>query len=273
MFATKSRQCSILFLVFILLPFYLPLQAQTVWLNQESNIALELLKPNLDGPDNTTFITSTAFLTVRVPISSRLNFVGELPFAYGEITFAGQQPKDKFGNPYFGVEIKRAGSPIFVEAGGRLPLVRSDNFASFVGFFSDVDRLEAFATDNYAFLGAVNFQSLEPGEVKYRFRAGSSLLMQTEDGMDPDVFLFFSGQLGYEREALEVLTGVSSRFRLTPDGKLGQRSFLQLGFAVSYKMGILRPGLNLKIPIEDDLREIVDVIFGLNLGLELKKTH
>jgi len=163
------------------------LRAQSIWLSPQQTLSLEVLKPNLDGPDNTTFITSTIFLTARLRLSGQLSLVGELPFVHGEITFAGNRPHDNFGNPYLGVELRRAASPVFAEAGVRLPLVHSDNFATnFVGFFSDVDRLEAFAVDNYTFLFAINYEALDFEKFRYRLRAGSTLLMQTEQGTDPD---------------------------------------------------------------------------------------
>lgn len=245
-----------------------PALPQSIWLNQKQVISLEVLKPDLDGPDNTTFITSTVFLAARLPLADELNFIGELPFAHGKIDFPGQESHDNLGNPYLGLELRQLNVPVFFEGGVRLPIANSSFASDFIGFFSDVDRMEAFAVDNLSLSAAVNLQSVDYQTLKYRARVGTSLLMETKGDVDPDNFIFFSGQLGYESEALEALAGITGRVRITEDRQLGQRAFLQLGFAFNYNLGTLRPGLHLKIPIEPDLRENLDQVFGLSLGIQ-----
>jgi len=79
--------------------------------------------------------------------------------------------------------------------------------------------------------------------------------------------VFFSAQAASRTEALELMAGVTSRFRLTSDRRLGQRSFLQAHVGAAYTLGALRPGVHLTVPVEADLREILDFVFGVNLGV------
>ncbi|RMF69788.1 MAG: hypothetical protein D6743_01330, partial [Calditrichaeota bacterium] len=143
-------------------------------------------------------------------------------------------------------------------------------FATFIGFFSDIDRFEAFIADNLTVLAFVNFRKNEPGEVGLRARLGSSILFNTQDKVDPDMFVLFSAQAVEQVGKVEFLGGVTGRVRLTRDRVLGQRGFLQFGLAASLGLGPLRPGVHFKFPLESDLLEIIDFVAAVNLGVRLR---
>ncbi|MFQ5771883.1 MAG: hypothetical protein ACE5HX_15215 [bacterium] len=157
--------------------------AQPIWLEQSNyqSIALEVLKPK---KDNTTFLSSTFFLSLRLPVRDNLIFVGELPFAHGQQDFENidTEAKNKIGNIYLGFDLLRQDSLIFIEAGLRLPLVTSSNIASIFGQLSDVDRLEAFIPDVVTVFGTINFPYIFPSHLFFRLRSGPSLIISTGEG-------------------------------------------------------------------------------------------
>jgi hypothetical protein len=251
------------------------LLAQPIWLDQSEprSIALEVLKPK---KENTEFLSSTLFLSVRLGISNNLVFVGELPFSHAGLDNVNSSDT-QVGNPYFGLELVRGDSPLFFEFGGRLPLVGSSNLATILGQLTDADRMEAFSPDVTSLLAALNFQNIfPPNQIFLRARVGASLWVSTGEGGAAAVFdnigenseLFFllSGQAGYDGRCLFLGAGLTGRIVLTNDGNFGRRSFLQLGANARLKLGRFRPGLHFRLPLEDDLKEVLDFVGGASLS-------
>jgi hypothetical protein len=182
----------------------LSLSAQSIWLDQggveQKSFAIEILKPNFDGDDNTTFATSAIFLSGRIPVSN-LILVAELPFAhFGIKDFDDSQTA--FGNPYFGLEIRKQDAPLFVEMGLRAPLASSDldkEDALGVGTLTEFDRAEAFIPDVFAVLGRANYYRKSASDIVFRLRGGPTLLLDAGDNVDESEFLLdYSAQVGYD---------------------------------------------------------------------------
>ncbi|MFQ6113378.1 MAG: hypothetical protein ACE5NG_04715 [bacterium] len=253
-----------------------PLSAQTIWLNQgqDNSIAIEVLKPEFDGDDDFTFISTAWFLSGRFSLGENVMIAGELPIAHGGIDtdFGVDESQTVIGNPYVGFEIRRQGSSMFAEIGVRPPLTPDDNpFASFVGLFSDFDRLEAFTPDILTVTGKVNYHRTNASKVVFRIRGGTALLINTEGkGDDTELFLDYSGQVGYEGDQFSLIGGLTGRFLASEDGDLGERTVLQLGLAASVGLRNVRPGIHLRIPLDDDLTGVLDLVAGLNLGVQLR---
>ncbi|MFQ5823225.1 MAG: hypothetical protein ACE5JB_04140 [bacterium] len=265
-----SRNLKALFIALFILLLSSSLSSQPIWIDQNQTFALEILKPDFDGANNTTLLTSTLFFSVRWPLAEELIFVGELPFAHGELESPESSSEDKLGNPYLGLEIKSEDSRTFLELGLRLPIVSSSNFATFVGSYSDWDRFEAFTSDIVTIMGIVNFRQKNPSNFFLRLRGGPSILFDTEGEEDPILYTVFSGQLGHESEEFTIEGGLTGRLVVSGEGNLGERTFLQLGIAASVGLGQVRPGVHFRLPIEDDLNEVIDFVLGFNLGFQIK---
>ncbi len=252
------------------------LTAQPIWLDQSQPraIALEVLKPK---QDNTEFLSSTLFLSVRLGISNNLVLVGELPFAYVALENVDLS-KAQIGNPYLGLELARKDSPLFFELGARLPLVASRNLATVFGQLTEADRMEAFNPDITNLLAAINLQNIFAKEFFFRLRGAGSLWLSTGEGggalltrgEDTELFFLFSGQTGYDGKRVFLGAGVTGRLVVTEKGNFGRRTFLQLSANARLKLGRFRPGLLFRVPIEDDLQEVLDFVIGPNLSYNFK---
>jgi hypothetical protein len=258
----------------------IPLLAQPIWLDQTHHrvIALEVYKPK---KDNTKFFTSVVFLSARLGISGNLVFVAELPLAFAGFDFkapARDSSDNKIGNPYFGVELLRKDSPLFFEAGVRLPLVHSSNFATIIGQLTDADRFEAFSPDAMTLMATANLHSPPNSPLWFRLRFGPSILVSTGEGKseflisgeDSEFFLLFSGQTGIDFPKVFLGAGLTGRLVVTEDRNIGRRTFLQLGANLRFKLGRFRPGLHFRVPLEDDLKEVLDWVGGASLGFHFR---
>ena len=210
-----------------------------------------------------------------------LIIVGELPFSYLKSkarSFSPSRSANHFGNPYVGLEIHSSNSNMFFEMGARIPVIQSHNLATIFGIVGDIDRLEAWSPDALTPYLTINFANTpdQPG-LYYRLRGGASLLLLTGEGgstlstlgSNRDLFLLYSGQLGYEGNRGRLGAGVTGRVRVTRGGNIGKRTFLQLGFNAALKLKRWRPGVHFRLPLDKDLREVFDWALGINIGVSL----
>lgn len=101
---------------------------------------------------------------------------------------------------------------------------------------------------------------------------GPTLWFYTGDTFDHDfnLLLDYAGRFGYQGQKVTILAGITGRLLVTEEGlDLGERSFHQLGISASMNMGRVRPGAHPRFPIDDDLNEVIDFVFGLNLAVDL----
>jgi hypothetical protein len=255
--------------------FALPLSAQSIWLDRrhEQTIGFEFLIPDFKTEDGG--VSGWAlFLSLRAPLSDQLRFAGELPFVHANLEsgpfFFRNGSQNSFGNPYLGLEIGRPGSAVFGEIGVRAPLASKDNFgAALVGFITDFDRLEAFLPNLVSISGMLNVHQIGATGFALRLRGGPALNISTE-GDDTELLIGYSAQAGYESEVVSVLGGVTGRVNITEENAdFGERSVHQLGFNASLGLGKVRPGVHFRLPLDDDLKNSLDFVFGFNLGVQL----
>lgn len=268
-----------------LIPASLP--AQSIWLDHRhhSTINLEVLIPNFKNDDSGTITSSNSgwvvFPSVRLPLSRKIHFVGELPLASGHYEVKStsfninrNQSETAIGNPYIGFEFSTPQTPVFAELGIRLPLASSDKDLSMTtGLLTDFDRLEAFFPKVLTITTMVNVHQIDQSGFALRVRGGPSLLINTDNEFDDDTELFigYSAQAGYESERLSFLGGVTGRAILTePNLNFSERSVHQAGFAASAGIGKLRPGLHLRLPLDENLKDSLDFVLGFTLGIQLQ---
>lgn len=256
--------------------------AQSIWMDRDRTRALwlEVLKPDFDRDvkDSTgvTFSSFAVLVSLRWRVSERVVLVGELPYARAgtdRIRIDGRTfNQDAIGNPYLGVEIGAPRSSVFAELGLRPPITPSgDNFAGFVGAFADFDRLEAFQSDR-AFLSAVvNYRPNNASGIHPRLRAGPVFQMTTRGrGEFLEVWLVYSAQGWYDAGLVGLGAGLTGRALLTAEAFTFRRNTQhQVGVAARVTRGHLRPGLHARVPLDENLRDFLDFVVGLNLAMGL----
>lgn len=255
--------------------FPIALQAQSIWLDrsQDKSIGLEVMRPNFSAEEGDEVSGLLLFLSLRAPMTPQFRFVGELPFVRSSYEsnffFTRSGSQSTVGNPYLGFEIGQRGTPFLGEFGIRLPAASEDKFgAVLMGIVSDYDRLEAFIPNTVSITGMLNYCHREASGFALRLRGGPSLLLNTDED-DTELFIGYSAQAGYEAPRFSLLGGFTGRAIMTEeDADFDERSIHQLGFNASAQFGKLRPGLHLRLPLDDDLQESLDAVLGLNLVLQ-----
>jgi hypothetical protein len=246
--------------------------AQAIWLtpDQKSEIYLEILKPDFEGETNIGFLTTSWYLGARYQASSKVILVGEVPVAYykresiSEITL---------GNLYIGVEEVLSKHGFFGEAGLRFPMLsaEADDPARITGFFSDLDRWEAYLEETVSILGMVNWRGAHDSGVGLRFRLGPSLWIPTKQGdRTTEWHLLYAGQLFWKGKHLSAMGGVSGRAWITEsEGTFDERTWHQLVFMLNVLTPRVRPGIRFQIPLDEDLQDLLDLVWGVQIEVIL----
>ncbi len=250
------------------------LSAQSFWLEplDDRALYLEALKPSFEDRD-LTFASSAWYLSARWAVNENVRLVGELPFAHAAFKDFDDTGENAIGNPYAGVEFGGANTQSFGEFGVRLPLASEDNLATETGAFTDfVDRFEAFLPDILSLVLAGNYRYTSPGGFALRARLAPVLWLDTGDTLadDTELWVLYSALAWYEGDIIGAGGGLSGRFLATEgDLDFGERTFHQLGLFANLTLGRWMPGLQLRFPLDDDLREIIDTVLSLSLGFKL----
>jgi len=127
--------------------------------------------------------------------------------------------------------------------------------------------------DEGSISGMLNVHQVDQSGFVFRLRGGPSPLINTnkdefEDGTE--LFIGYSAQVGYESEAVSVLGGFTGRANLTESNSdFGDRSAHQIGFNTSVGLGKIKPGVHFRLPLDKSLKDALDFVFGLNLGVQL----
>ena len=241
------------------------LLAQAPWTERGSrpSIALEVQKPSFADGDF-SFATGAAFLSARVP-AGHIVLIGELPAAFGSISDASSTV---IGNPYLGLET--GGTEVVGELGMRLPIANvsgDDDFATGVGVFSDFDRLEAFTEDLMSVRAAVRFDRRDAGGFGFGGTMAPALFIPTNDG-DAELFVGYAARASYAWAGASVGAEFSGRLLVTEgDLNFGERTVHQVALGAGVDLGPWRPGAYFRLPLDRDLTDTVNHVFGLSLAL------
>jgi hypothetical protein len=257
------------------------LTAQSIWLEPhgERVVYLEILRPSFSDGDEVAFPTSAWYLATRIPVSDKVALVGELPFSYAKVEYElldESQSGTTIGNIYAGLEFGGGESNVMGEFGIRVPLASDEGdgaLASQLGLLGDfVDRAEAFTPDILSIHGAVNYRVLPVNGLGVRLRLAPILWVDTEGngGDTVELWALYSAQFWYNGEKFAVGGGFSGRAWLSEDlDNLGDRTLHELGLMGSVNLGQFQPGAQLRVPLDEDLKDVLDLALVLSLGYRL----
>ncbi|MGH7461991.1 MAG: hypothetical protein ACREMA_13335 [Longimicrobiales bacterium] len=174
------------------------------------------------------------------------------------------------GDPYFAVELARPGSIASFETGVRVPLMTDESGAVFPAFFTDLDRYEAFGRRILSVWGIAQLRSAPSASgVRTSARLGfvHRRFVGEDAGADPtNNNMVYALMLGGQFQPVWLDLGVSGRLIMSElDEGLGRATIKQLGASARVQLGKLMPGVQFRMPLEDELR---GEIFSLGLSLE-----
>ena len=247
----------------------------------EPYIAVEIMKPDLDGAANVDAISSIWYLSAHFPVGkSGIFLFTELPFSYysdeglnsGFYDSIDINYKSLVGNPLFGIELRKAGSTTgaYGTFAVRLPIASEKRvFPIIYAFAADFDRYDAFFPDQYSLqLGGGGRFDLSTQDYKHIFHIGVTVIgiIPEESRFEKELYLKYYSQIWLMFSKVNLNLGLSGFARITDnDLKLGERTEHQLTFGIQLKPGKVRPGAFIRIPLTDGLSQSIEFVAGINL--------
>ncbi len=245
---------------------------QTRWLppRNYNSVVLEVMKPKFES-DGVSFLTSASIATTQFALDreKRHFIVVDVPFAH--IGIDGADSETAIGNPYVGVSIFDGSNPVIYEFGGRIPIA-SNNGAALTATFADFDRFEAFAPENASVSAALHYFPSRSGDWVLQTRIGPTVLFDLDPGeldATADLFAAYSLQTWYYSGAFQLGLGISGRLLVTDDASLSDRIVHQAAISTQYDFKSVLPGVHIRLPLDKDLSDIVDFVYGINVTVPL----
>ncbi len=259
--------------VAIFLSMPIPANAQNYWLHPEKgkNITLEASKISFDRDAEFDFLTSVWFLSLHYQIIPTFTFVAEIPFS--NFGAEGYEGKTMIGNPLLGFRLSMANTGPVLNMGVRMPLAQDDKWdAVWVGIYGSFDRFEAFLPDVASVYLSGGYHYEIPSGLIFECALGPNLMMPTEDeGTESELYIDYNAEIWYYREQGGVGFGFSGRLLATEaDLDFGERTVHQLGLAGKIALGNILPGFQIRLPLDAELGDYIDVVYGLNVTMRLK---
>jgi len=259
-----------------------PLAAQSVWTgppDHTDQVAVEWLKPVFNDGDEVSFFTSSLLVSGQATVSDRLSIVGELPISYARTETVNAFGKTQtlssttVGNPYLGIELWGRSMPFFLELGGRVPAVDDPAFfSSAVGTLTDLNRLGAYGVDQVPIQLIGNYHyAPQSTKVSVRLRGGPEAYFPAgERAPTGAMVLTYGAQAWYHGTPLVAGLGFTGRWRATGrDTGFRESSLHQISAVLQGTVGGMRPGLLVRVPVEEVLRDVLPVVVGVTMTIDL----
>jgi hypothetical protein len=256
-----------------------PAAAQDYWANAGNNqVSLELVRPML-AEDNLTTTSFTLFAAGTISVTEAVGVAFDVPYARAAYDIAEAESSSSIGNPYVGVEYAMPAFGLQLTGGARLPLAKLeiDNLVGqALGILSTVDRMEAFMAETATLQASARVtREVAPRFfVSGRLGANMALYTDTEEGEDSsDLFTVYGAQGWYQTGALRVGGGFLGRLLVTGEEgtSFSDNSLHEAGLWLDYAVGPARPGIFIRMPLDDDMSEIMDFTIGLGVSYKLPR--
>jgi hypothetical protein len=257
------------FFVLILLPSLVSAQS----------LKIEALRPQFKfGKEKPTLLTSAWFVTVAVPVYKRINFVGQLPFAFGKLKDAQASTEETFGNPALGLRFDH--KRLTIDVAVRIPVVKT-GLAGFIGALADLDRQEAFIADILPVVGmiktnidATKFSVTPYGGVtlnyKFEHKEGENFnffrRIYKANANDGELYLLYGAEGWYKFGLFHLGAAYNARTWVTSGGTFSQSSVNQLGFHAKLAFAKVEPSALFRFPLDNIL---LDYLIGIQCAFTL----
>lgn len=254
-----------------------PVFAQTIWspIEHQPSVRVEALHPQLKSSQGAKVnaFSGALFVTGAFPLSEHLTLAAELPFSRSSISAAGESALDNaIGNLYVGLQLRTAAASrgVVGELGVRAPLIGDNDFAaSAIGSLTDLDREEAFS-NGVTTLYAAGGVYARGAQTTGRLRIGLSKQFLGKNAGENETYLDYGVLGSVDANRVRLGAALTGRHLLTEAGSFDDRSFHHAALSASILFDQFRPGLFVRVPFDNDVREVVSSTFGVTVEFTLR---
>lgn len=241
-----------------------------IWLfpHSEKGGSMEFVWPNYEHDDRINFPTGSLLFTGMFQLKPDNRLIFDLPIGlYSYDNYDGESESETdLGNIYLGWEKWKKSS--LVEIGLRLPVAGSNAVGLLPGWYGDLDRTEAYQMKTMSILTNYNYLSRSSDGLTVRLRGGFSTLIFTDDNAHDGAELIgrYAIQVWQDERKICLGAGISGYTVLSEEGSFNERSWHELGLVFQYQTQSVHPGLSLRLPLDDDLGNVIQFVATFSLS-------
>jgi hypothetical protein len=240
----------------------------------KTTLGFRFLHPSFKDVEGLSFFSGVYDFSVRIPMGSKLNIVGSLPFA----TASGDdiESESGLGNIYVGLQ-GRLGSTaekgFNLSIGAFLPTASEDKpSAAVIGITTNYLQLTKFLPNVLTITGNMAYHRIHSNGWMFGLELGPEIWIPTkgEEG-EEEVYIHYGLSAGYRINAFDIKVEWAGIGIITEDVEdFGDRFINMLAFGVVWNRSAFRPGIFYKIYLKKDLRELVRGVIGIRLNVVLR---
>ena len=237
-------------------------------------IGLRYLRPDYKGEDGLSLLSGVYDFSLSIPLSSKLNIVGSIPFA----ALGGDRADDwegSIGNIYVGLQQRLNSSPVnyfYASLGAFLPTMPDDKAGPAIfNLFSEYYHLQKFFPNELTIYGNLAYHHIKEKDFILGGEIGPNIMIPTKDGGDVEIFIHYALSAGYRLDYVDCKVELLGLGIITEDVDEDEDRFIHdLAFGVYWNRGKVRPGVFYKIYLNESLRESISGVIGLKLEVILQ---
>jgi len=229
----------------------------------------------LINPFIPTTLSGVYQLSFNIPLSSKLNITGNIPYIssdyeidYGYYTY--KYDRNGIGNIFVGVQTNPGtieDSKSFVTFG--IFLSTADERTAYSGLYTNYYDLQKFTPDalglyfNYAHHKIINV-------FNYGFEVGPNILIPTGEFSETELFIHFGVDAGYQINKLLISTEFIGVAIISQQADtFGDRFVNMFNLGAQWKEDVITPKVFYKIYLREEMRDMIDGVLGLGVSVSI----
>ena len=244
----------------------------------KTKLGFRFLRPDFKGDDGLSLLSGAYDFFLSIPLSSKLNIVGSIPFAaLGNDILddtEGSSGNKSFGNIYIGLQQRLNSSPVnyfSASLGAFLPTMPENKIGpALIGLFSDFYQFFKFYPNTLTIYGNLAYHHAKEKDVILGGEIGPNIMIPTKKDGDTELYLHYALTAGYRLDYVDFKVELLGLGIITEDMAEDEDRFVHdLAFGVHWNRGKVRPGVFYKIPLNKSVRDIISGVLGLKLEVVL----
>jgi hypothetical protein len=234
---------------------------------------VRFLHPKLDEDLELKTLTGTYDFGFAFPLSPSLNLVGMVPLVKVAIE---NQDSSGFGNVYVGVQTREPEAESRLTSasfGVFLPTASRDDSGTLqLGAGFNVHDFAKYVPDYLTVVMTPSYQQRIGASGVLGLEVGPQVLIPTGgEGNDVEIFLQYGAAAGLQRETVSLLVEVIGLYTMTfSEVSAGDRFYHSLQGKVATQIGLFRPSLFYRLPLDDNQKDFLDSSLGLQLEVTFR---
>lgn len=242
-------------------------------LSDHSQFGIRFLHPHLSDDFDLKVLTGTYDFSFAFPVGTAWSLVGTVPFVKVAIE---RQDSSNFGNIYVGLQTRepeeRSRSTRF-GFGAFLPTAtRDDESTLLFGALTNYHDVAKYLPEYLTLVMTPNYRQRVGTSGVLGLEVGPQVLIPTGgEGDELEIFLQYGIAAGLQASSLSLLAEFMGLFMMTIDDlDLGERFVNSVQARASTRIGLFRPSVFYRLPLDDNQQEFLDASLGVQLEVTLK---